>query len=288
MEVAILDLKPFLYSGLKKPEVLLGSVKLSEETFEREIFPCGAVLYLIEFIRKNLRGYNVLGCMDSSKSFRRDIYPLYKANRKNRLSKAEYNALNINIKLMEIVLEYVGIPMCIKQGIEADDLIASAVKNYSKADHIYIYTPDSDLRCWVSPTVSIRAINSRTRDVDYAEGTPYSVISIYKCINGDESDNIPPVNEPNIGKLFSVLPYEEILLDRDKLLSLSKILFPKNEDLQRNIKLVLQETHHETPLTLPLVDNDVLSRLNKAISVLSGNEQDSLLERTWINKLKSY
>ena len=74
------------------------------------------------------------------KNFRHEIYPKYKANRP-----AAPDDLKEQLPLTRLVVESFGIANIEMQGFEADDIIASLCRKYSKTHDIVILSPDKDL-----------------------------------------------------------------------------------------------------------------------------------------------
>src|SRR5258705_909515 len=74
--------------------------------------------------------------------FRKDIYPEYKANRKSRPD----DFLPQEQRILSLVKD-VGIPIFVKAGFEADDLIATmAARLCDKGYEVFMVSSDKDLR----------------------------------------------------------------------------------------------------------------------------------------------
>lgn len=132
-------------------------------------------------------------------TFRHNLYDGYKATRK-----AMPEELAAQLGLLKNLLSEMGVAMCAKEGIEADDVIGTLSKKC--AAHSYIYTGDMDsyqlvdektdvflTKRGVSDLLKLNAQNFKeTIGVD-----PKQIVDL-KALMGDKSDNIPGV--PGIGE----------------------------------------------------------------------------------------
>lgn len=136
--------------------------------------------------------------MDSGRvTFRKEIYEAYKANRPPAPSD-----LKQQIQRCEQIVRAFNIPIFKQDGVEADDLIASAVKRAAEHDlRVVIVAADKDLM----PLVSERTImwdTMRDRVFGVAEveerfGVRIDQVQDLLALTGDTSDNIPGV--PSVG-----------------------------------------------------------------------------------------
>ena len=156
--------------------------------------------------------------------FRKDIYPLYKANRDKswdeesyQLSdsdiddeaKRKYSKLNQKIKVKNYLEE-----LCIRQVevdyVEADDLLAYYVKNKAEDENIIIYSSDKDFHQLISKNVSvIRPSDGKLITIDnFKEVFGYTADNalFFKCFEGDDSDNIQGVKGVGQIKLKTYFP----------------------------------------------------------------------------------
>lgn len=142
-------------------------------------------------------------CFDrSEETVRKEEYPEYKANR----SKAPDDLYAQMVTLKEI-LENSNLNYLDKAGYEADDIIASLVKqNVKNVEHQYVYSSDLDLLQLADQNTSIiKPQNGSKPDIIF---TPKEVqekyellpsqITDYKGLHGDASDNLKGV--PKVGK----------------------------------------------------------------------------------------
>ena len=149
---------------------------------------------------------DVVCCFDT-KSARKKESDDYKANRSS-LEDVDVQA----IQNIEYVVKKSGLANVKFEGFEADDMIASVVRNRaSEYDSVEIYTPDADLCALVGGNVSLqryKSVNSKHNTFLYAHDLingdnlesmmstelktymPYNAIILFKCTVGDTSDGI--------------------------------------------------------------------------------------------------
>ena len=158
--------------------------------------PSGMVSGLATFIEKMNRDfpcdYAIFAFEGGGATFRHEIYPAYKATRKE--APAE---LKEQIPVCKEMIERMGFASFAKAGYEADDVIASLVKKYSGEYEIDILSSDKDLFALISDSVKI--VDSKNKIWYDKEGCfqKYGVyphqIRDYLAILGDTSDNVPGI-----------------------------------------------------------------------------------------------
>lgn len=158
--------------------------------------PSGMVSGLATFIEKMNRdfpcNYAIFAFEGGGATFRHEIYPAYKATRKE--APAE---LKEQIPVCKEMIERMGFASFAKAGYEADDVIASLVKKYSGEYEIDILSSDKDLFALISDSVKI--VDSKNKIWYDKEGCfqKYGVyphqIRDYLAILGDASDNVPGI-----------------------------------------------------------------------------------------------
>lgn len=168
--------------------------------------PTHAVLGVTTMLRKLIderRPSHLAVAMDSrTKSFRHEIYDQYKANRPPA---PEDLKLQMG-RVAEIVAAY-RIPVLQQDGVEADDVIASAVRRATEAGlRVVIVSADKDLLQLVSDTV-LMYDTSRNRVFGAPEtqkklGVLPERVGDYLALVGDSSDNVPGV--PSVGPKTAV------------------------------------------------------------------------------------
>lgn len=158
--------------------------------------PSGMVSGLATFIEKMNRDfpcdYAIFAFEGGGATFRHEIYPAYKATRKE--APAE---LKEQIPVCKEMIERMGFASFAKAGYEADDVIASLVKKYSGEYEIDILSGDKDLFALISDSVKI--VDSKNKIWYDKEGCfqKYGVypqqMRDYLAILGDTSDNVPGI-----------------------------------------------------------------------------------------------
>jgi DNA polymerase I len=164
--------------------------------------PTNATYGFIKAFEKILKDFNpehVAAVFDAGKAtFRNDIYPEYKANR------AECpDDLRPQFDIVKEYLELRGIPIVIKPGFEADDLIGTLSEQGSaEGMDVYICTGDKDMMQLLKDNVKICQTHKDNLMVDTAKvqeliGVRCDQVIDYLAMMGDASDNVPGL--PGIG-----------------------------------------------------------------------------------------
>jgi len=136
--------------------------------------------------------------MDSGRvTFRKEIYEAYKANRPPAPTD-----LKQQMARCEQIVRAFNIPIFKQDGVEADDLIASAVKSAGEHDlKVVIVAADKDLMPLVSDrTIMWDTMRDRVFGVPEVEerfGVRIDQVQDLLALTGDTSDNIPGV--PSVG-----------------------------------------------------------------------------------------
>lgn len=136
--------------------------------------------------------------MDSGReTFRRQIYPEYKANRPPAPPD-----LRVQMQRAEAIVRSWGLAVLKQEGVEADDLIATACAWAGGAGlSVVIVAADKDLMQLASPTVTLYdTMQNRVYgppEVQEKFGVPPSQLGDLLALTGDTSDNIPGV--PSVG-----------------------------------------------------------------------------------------
>lgn len=130
-------------------------------------------------------------CLDSDSSWRKDFDPQYKANRPAR----EAAAIE-QLRRCIAELRAKGYPVWEAEGMEADDVIASACLSPTLAEHeIQIATTDKDLLALVDERVLWLSLATNElrgpKEVMSAFGVAPTQIRDLLALWGDSSDNVP-------------------------------------------------------------------------------------------------
>ena len=166
----------------------------------------GAVYGVVNMLRKLLKDYDpqyMAVVFDAKgKTFRDDLYKEYKANRPPMPPE-----LRKQIEPLHQVIQAMGIPMLVIEGVEADDVIGTlaAAATQNKMDTL-ISTGDKDMAQLVNEHVTLMDTMKNTlmdRDgIIEKFGLPPERIIDYLALMGDKSDNIPGV--PGVGPKTAV------------------------------------------------------------------------------------
>ncbi len=160
-------------------------------------FPTNAIYGFTSMLFKFIKDYDpqyVAMVFDSKgRTFRSDIYPLYKANR----DKPPDDLIPQFDKIFDVVRAF-SIPIVQKEGFEADDLIGTIAKeNEGKNIDIVLITGDKDFCQLVSPdTKLLDTMKNKVTDTGEVKKRfgvgPEAVIDVL-ALAGDQVDNIPGV-----------------------------------------------------------------------------------------------
>jgi len=132
----------------------------------------------------------------SRNTFRRRLYPEYKAKRK-----PTPEDLLAQIPLAHQAVEALGVKIMTHEDYEADDLIGSAAKSLAKEYEVNIVTGDRDLLQLIDDHITVELCQKGVTEI--REVTPDEFVKEYgfppqgiidlKALMGDASDNIPGV-----------------------------------------------------------------------------------------------
>lgn len=159
----------------------------------------------VDSLKRSYKADKVIITCDMGKSsYRMNIFPDYKANRKavyEAQTEKERLAFEAFLKefnrTIDTLKEYGDYPVLRFQNVEADDLAAYIVQKYKKNYTIWLMSSDKDWDLLIDSNVSRFSYVTRkeiTKD-NWNEHYNYSTddhISI-KCITGDSGDNVPGV-----------------------------------------------------------------------------------------------
>lgn len=157
----------------------------------------GAVYGVVNMLRKLLKDYDpqyMAVVFDAKgKTFRDDLYKEYKANRPPMPPE-----LRKQIEPLHQVIQAMGIPMLVIDGVEADDVIGTLADAATKKKmDTLISTGDKDMAQLVNEHVTLMDTMKNTlmdRDgIIEKFGLPPERIIDYLALMGDKSDNIPGV-----------------------------------------------------------------------------------------------
>jgi DNA polymerase-1 len=161
----------------------------------------GFLLTLFKAINDLKAGY-IVACFDTkTPTFRHEMFKDYKAQRPVTPS-----GIISQIPIAKEVLEAFKIPVFAKEGVEADDLIATICTLVGKDVGIFIVSGDLDNTQLVSENIKVYTLGKGIKDTVIYDinkvrerfGVEPSQMVDFKALTGDPSDNIPGVE--GIGK----------------------------------------------------------------------------------------
>lgn len=180
-------------------------------------------------------------CFDKGGSQERtELFPEYKANRSETP-----DAIKIAVPYIQEILKAMHIPVVVKEGWEADDIIGTLAKQAEKEDYkVFMVTPDKDFGQLVSENIFMYRPARMGNGIEiwgipeiqkrFGVERPEQVID-YLGMMGDASDNIPGL--PGVGDktarkfLADYGSMEELLANTDKLKGKMKEKVEANGDL---------------------------------------------------------
>ena len=259
--------------------------------------PTGAVKGVINMMRRLQKDYpestHVVVFDAKGKTFRDDMYADYKANRPPMP-----DDLRLQIEPIHKIIEAMGMPMLIIEGVEADDVIGTlAVQATAAEQPVVISTGDKDIAQMVNEHISME--NTMTNTViDRAGviekfGIPPELIIDYLALLGDKSDNIPGVpgvgEKTALGLLQGIGGLDAIYKHLDKVAGLAfrgaKTMAPKLEEYKEqaylSYKLATIKTDVEMPLAIDQLQN---SPADKALLLALFKDMEF---KTWIKELET-
>lgn len=132
-------------------------------------------------------------------TFRKEIYPEYKAGRK-----PQPQELTMQFPILKEILELYGVNVLQKEGYEADDFLGTVARLCGQRDfECYIATGDRDSLQLVDKTTTVLLAATKAGQPELRVYTPERIFEIYgvmpiqlidvKALMGDASDNIPGV-----------------------------------------------------------------------------------------------
>lgn len=177
-----------------------GTISQLDYYIKNDKTPANAIkvmmLQIFKLLSNSEYQYALIAFDHKKKNFRKELFDNYKAHRK-----PTPEHLVEQIEPIKNIMPLFGIKTMCVEGIEADDLIGSAVNLFSKNDiECYVYSADNDMLQLVSDTCNVIQFKKGLNDTilynvnNFGELfynlTPSQVID-FKAISGDSSDNIP-------------------------------------------------------------------------------------------------
>ena len=169
----------------------------------------------IESLAKSYNAGTIIVCADGGSSYRKEIYPEYKANRKERFAEqTEQEAKEFEMFMAEfsdtLTLIRKRYPVFHFKGVEADD-IAAYITQKIEYDECWLISSDRDWDLLISDTVSRFSTVTRKETTvhNWDEHYDFEIEDYisFKCLTGDKGDNVPGV--PGVGPKRAVQLMEQ-------------------------------------------------------------------------------
>ena len=172
----------------------------------------------VESLAKSYEAGTIIITADGGSSYRKEIYPEYKANRKERFADqteqeqkefemfmAEFSSTLTELKKKHMVFQF--------KGVEADDIAAYISKNLDEYgfQDCWLISSDKDWDLLINDRVSRFSTVTRKETTVYNWDDHYDFeipdYITFKCLTGDKGDNVPGI--PGIGPKRAVQLMEQ-------------------------------------------------------------------------------
>ena len=169
----------------------------------------------IESLAKSYKAGTIIVCADGGSNYRKDIFPEYKANRKERFAdQTEQEAKEFEMFMAEfqdtLTLIKEKHPVFHFRGVEADD-IAAYITQCIDYDECWLISSDKDWDLLISDKVSRFSTVTRKETTvhNWDEHYDFEIEDYitFKCLTGDKGDNVPGV--PGVGPKRAVQLMEQ-------------------------------------------------------------------------------
>ena len=227
------------------------------------------------------------------KTFRDDMYSEYKANRPPMP-----DDLRLQIEPIHNIIEAMGLPMLVIDGVEADDVIGTlAIQATAISQPVVVSTGDKDIAQLVNEYITL--VNTMTNTVLDHDGVvekfgvPPELIIDFLALLGDKSDNIPGVpgvgEKTALGLLQGIGGLDEIYQRLDEVAGLdfrgAKNMAPKLEEHKElaylSYLLATIKTDVEMPLNISQLHNQAPNQERLAELF------DQLEFKSWVKELSA-
>ena len=209
--------------------------------------PTGAMYGVANMLRRLMKDYepeHMAVVFDAKgKTFRDEMYPEYKATRPPMPDE-----LREQIAPLHQIVQALGLPMLVVEGVEADDVIGTLARQAAeKGIPVVVSTGDKDMAQLVNEHVTlVNTMTDTTMDVDGVKekfGVPPERIVDYLALIGDKVDNVPGVNKCGPKTALKWLDQYETL----------EGVIEHAEEIKGKVGEYLREASEQLPLSKDLV-----------------------------------
>ena len=225
--------------------------------------PTNAIFGVVNMLKSLINQYHpthIAVVFDAKgKTFRDDIYPEYKAHRPPMP-----DDLRSQIEPLHKIIQALGLPLIVEEGVEADDVIGTLAREASEQGiHTLISTGDKDMAQLVNEHVTL--INTMDNSIMDNDGVvtkfgvgPELIIDLL-ALKGDKVDNIPGVpgvgDKSALGMLQGIGGIDEIYTNLDKIAGLdfrgAKTMAAKMAEYEEQARLSYLLATIKTDVELP-------------------------------------
>ncbi|GAB3487440.1 DNA polymerase I [Marinomonas epiphytica] len=249
--------------------------------------PTNATRGVISMIRSLIKTYPdspmVIIFDAKGKTFRDEIYSEYKAQRPPMP-----DDLRPQIEPIHRMVEAMGLPLVIIDGVEADDVIGTIAKQVGEAGReVVVSTGDKDMAQLVTEKVTlVNTMNNTVMDIQGVKdkfGIPPELIIDYLALMGDKVDNIPGV--PGVGEKTALALLQGLGSIQDiyqRLDDIAALGFRGSKTMAK--KMAEHKEMAELSYTLATIKCDVELPFN-ALELKNG-EADKEVLKEWFTKLE--
>ncbi|HPP80465.1 MAG TPA: DNA polymerase I, partial [Deltaproteobacteria bacterium] len=241
--------------------------------------PTNAVYILCRMLLKLIKDKNpshICFVLDSKgPTVRHERYEAYKATRQKMPE-----ALAVQFPYILEAVEAMGIPIVMKEGLEADDVIATAARRFKASSAVCIVSGDKDLMQLVDDDVTVwDTLKDARYDKDAVRarfGVDPAYIPDLLAVMGDSSDNVPGIRgigEKGARDLVARFGHLEDIIENALSIDnprIAKAVSQGADDARLSLELVRLDRDCELDLELAHIERRPmdLERLNKLFAEL--------------------
>ena len=268
MSILLIDLHQLFYANLMMN--VKNNIEL-DENFFRHMVLNSIRMNRVKF--KEKYGGETIIATDSW-SWRRNVFPHYKANRKTEKDKSSFDWKEIHIsldKIREELKENFPYRVINSPGAEADDIISWVCRN-NKGKEILILSGDKDF----VQLQTIRGIKQYdpVRKKFISDSNPKQFLYEH-ILRGDSGDGIP--NVLSDGDTFVSSNKRQIPLTKKKLKELDQINIEELENFRRNRQLI----------DLTYIPDDVMMNIEQEYNSQEGKDRSKMFNYFVQNRLRN-